>query len=1262
MRGFIANGGDGKNSTIFRMTLSGSLTTLAPNVSPYPGSLVFADIRYPNPRPLSPGRLRLEPIFGWFPGFGRASPSHFRSIREPRSSRLVAGLRSLLVCSFAMLMASTPSRTFGQDQPASFGSAATGQNVIVAISGKAEFSAAGTTNWIPVTLNQTLAVGDRVRTGEKSRATIRLPNLTVFRINEGSTLEIRKPVQSKDKPSLDLKTGAAYFFGRGKPGEMDLRTPTVTAAIRGTEFNVAVAEDGQTTFTLIEGETDLVSAAETLSLKAGEQALVQPGTAPIKTPFVQAINVIQWALYYPGVLDVNELALEPDGKEALSESLQAYAQGDLNKAIAAYPSERVLQTGAGRIYAAALLLAAGQVDRAEAILSGLPENETKLVILSDALKRMVAAVKGLELANVPLPSGVESSSSWLLAQSYYLQAQLKLDEARSTARQATEIAPIFGFAWERLAELEFSFGRTDGAKAALDKSLAVSPLNAQAWALRGFILAAENQIARARETFDKAISMDSSLGNAWLGRGLCRIRQGEIERGREDLQTAAALEPNRSLLRSYLAKAFDARHDAANARREIEQARRLDPNDPTVWLYSALLNYEQHDVNRAIEDLERSLDLNDNRRVYRSGFLLDQDRAVRSASLANVYLAGGLSEVSVREASRAVAYDYSNYSAHRFLADSFNALRDPTRFNLRYETAWFNETLLADLLSPVGAGALSQHVSLYEYSKLFEADRLGLNSSSQVRSDGQFAQFASQYGTFGNASYALDVEYQNNRGVRPNNDLSRIEWYSKIKQQLTPQDTVFLLAKYQDFHSGDNFQYYNPDHSFRPNFYFDEIQSPHVVGAYHREWSPGMHTLFLAGSLDNQQRFGDSGVAVPLVDRNATGMVTRVLTPMFDVSYQSDLSLYTTELSQIFQWQHSTLVAGTRYQNGEFDTHNRLDIVPGSPFALVFPKPASESMLSEDFERTSGYAYFTQDFWNRLHLTGGLTYDWLIYPLNHRTVPLIGVESEREQWSPKVGLVLDASEVASVRAMYSRFLGGVSFDESYRLEPAQLAGFGQAYRSVISESVVGSVAGPRYEVAGAGLDLKLKSRTYAGVQAEWLQSKLDGDVGGFARPLPIITTGLQRKLDYTERSAAVYTRQLIGDHWSAGGSYTARDSSLRAWFPEIASTTAGGADVSARATLHQLNGHLLFNHLSGVFSRFDANWYSQSNRGYTPDIPGDEFPQLDIYVGYRFPRRLGSMTLGVLNLNDRDYRLNPLNVYSELPRERVFMARLRLQF
>ena len=50
------------------------------------------------------------------------------------------------------------------------------------------------------------------------------------------------------------------------------------------------------------------------------------------------------------------------------------------------------------------------------------------------------------------------------------------------------------------------------------------------------------------------------------------------------------------------------------------------------------------------------------------------------------------------------------------------------------------------------------------------------------------------------------------------------------------------------------------------------------------------------------------------------------------------------------------------------------------------------------------------------------------------------------------------------------------------------------------------------------------------------------------------------------------------------------------------------------------------------------------------------------FAGYRFPRRKAELTLGVLNLTDQDYRLNPLTLYDELPRGRTFMSQLRFSF
>ena len=81
------------------------------------------------------------------------------------------------------------------------------------------------------------------------------------------------------------------------------------------------------------------------------------------------------------------------------------------------------------------------------------------------------------------------------------------------------------------------------------------------------------------------------------------------------------------------------------------------------------------------------------------------------------------------------------------------------------------------------------------------------------------------------------------------------------------------------------------------------------------------------------------------------------------------------------------------------------------------------------------------------------------------------------------------------------------------------------------------------------------------------------------------------------------------------------------------------------------------------------NWYLQDSLGrtypggtaQTATLPGDEFPQLNLMVGFRLKRQRGEITIGVMNLTGENYRLNPINSYEEFPRERVFYARLRFR-
>jgi tetratricopeptide (TPR) repeat protein len=1151
-----------------------------------------------------------------------------------------------------------------QAQPVASGSDAQ-EILILELQGKVEIMPEGSKTWVLTQTNQVLRPFDRLRTGVDARAALRWSDQSVIPIAALTEIEILPPNDAKAESGLHLVRGVISFFHRDTPGRIRIITHGAIAGIEGTEFVLAednADTDARTTISVIDGKVRFngTNAIPGLLLTNGEQAFVEGGKTPVRTAGFIANNVLQWCLYYPAVLDLHDLPLTAEENETFGESLAAYRSGDLLAALAKYPASNASSSDAVRVYHAALMLSVGQVEKADSILSTLSavEASERFPRLTLALRRLIAAVK-----RQPDPSKLNPQlATEFLAASYFEQSRAvpgaSLQSALALATEAVTNSPEFGFGWERVAELEFSFGHTRNALDALEKSLVLAPRNAQALALKGFLLAAQNRTREAILWFDRALAVDSALGNAWLGRGLCRIRRGDAADGRQDLLIAAALEPQRAALRSYLGKGFGDSGDFRRATHELDLAKHLDPADPTAWLYSALLNEQDNRVNQGIGELEKSQQLNDNRSVYRSQLLLDQDHAVRSANLAALYRDAGMGEVSVGEAARAVTYDYANDAAHLFLSDSFNALRDPTRFNLRYETVWFNELLLANLFAPVGAGRLSQPVSSQEYSRLFQADGFSFASSTDVRTDGQVHEVYSLHGARDNSAWSFDLDYQHNNGVRPNNDLSSIDWFTTLKQQVTPQDAAMVLIEYEDYHSGDNFQYYDPSQA-RPHYRFDEYAQPNVVGFWHHEWAPGVHTLALAGRLVTEQHFSDLATPQLLLIENTPGVVSGTDSNSFDAVYNNRIEIYAGELNQVLQWDRVTVSVGGRFQSGTFEAQDRLDN-PGRLQPLFNPSYRNSS--NDRFERVSGYGYLTVEPIDKLWLIGGLAYDKETFPDNFRNPPIASGDEQRSQLGPKAALVWSPLPEATLRGSYTRSLGGVSLDESYRLEPTQLAGFPQAFRSLISESVVGSLSAPAYTTYGAALDLKLGSRTFAELSARQLEASVRQDIGVFALEsfqIPYVPASTPQQLAYRERVLSASLNQLVGDQVVVGANYSLTQSRLHEVLPAV---PVAGANTLDTALLHQGGAYLLFNHPSGFFARAEAQWYYQHSSGYSPALADSDFVQENVFAGWRLAHRRVELQLGILNLGGGDYHLNPLNVYTELPRKRVFEARLNLEF
>ena len=259
---------------------------------------------------------------------------------------------------------------------------------------------------------------------------------------------------------------------------------------------------------------------------------------------------------------------------------------------------------------------------------------------------------------------------------------------------------------------------------------------------------------------------------------------------------------------------------------------------------------------KRVADLDASQQRNDNRSVFRSRLLLDQDRAVGSANLASIYRDLGMTEVSVREAARAVTEDYANASAHLFLADSYYNLLDPTQFNLRYDTVQANEFLLANILSPVGGGRLSQQVSQQDYSKLFTSRRLGhrqFHRGAHGR-DAPSAGLPIRHlrGHLLRAGPGLSPQQ---RRARQQRAWITSQWNTTIKQQITPQDTAMIVGALRGLSvpATTSSTITRPMRGRITNS--PNNSSRTLVSAWHHEWSPGMNTLLLVGPAGGRSDF-----------------------------------------------------------------------------------------------------------------------------------------------------------------------------------------------------------------------------------------------------------------------------------------------------------------------------------------------------------------------------------------------------------------------
>src|SRR5262245_58007183 len=322
---------------------------------------------------------------------------------------------------------------------------------ITSLQNTVESRPAAKTGWTPATLNQPLQGHDRVRTGAASRAALLYADQTLHRLNEKSEVEILPPA-GESPGVLKVLSGKHYFSSRTPKDFGRIETPTVTAAIKGTEFEVDVAENSTVTITMLEGVVQASNAQGSLEVRPGEQAYVEPGKAPVKRTLVHPRDAVAWSFYYPPVLGGADAArLKSQG--AAGESLARAAE----------------------------MLSAGQVDQAKGLideaLKSQPKDPIALALASVTASGENRREDATRLAGEAMAAGPDSPAA-ALAGSIAAQGAFDIEKAAQLSEKAAKLDPGNAEAKARAAELAMAQGDLSRARVFAGEAVKTAPGNA----------------------------------------------------------------------------------------------------------------------------------------------------------------------------------------------------------------------------------------------------------------------------------------------------------------------------------------------------------------------------------------------------------------------------------------------------------------------------------------------------------------------------------------------------------------------------------------------------------------------------------------------------------------------------------------------------------------------------------------------------------------------------------------------------------------
>lgn len=447
--------------------------------------------------------------------------------------------------------------------------------------------------------NTPLFARDMVFTSSQARATILFSDGSEVYLNHDSEVTLLDPIASIANKAPLFKLDRGEAFVRSRPDHI-IAAPAALVAVRGTEFLLSVAADGETTIRVATGNVDFFNSYGAVRISAGQMSDASVGSAPTPPVIIPAGELTyEWTFSIDRVQIDREQRFTPDSPDRLRADLAGVRASDASSA-------------ANRLRIGDILSDAGRYDDAAAAYSAAYAQApaaTTALRLGYAylhLNRLDEADAAFDLA-ARLPAATVARAWTALRERKFQQAAaLATPDASQPDSLGDEANLVCGIA-RSLADVK---QRASGEKTLKDLAdRASGPFAAQAAAWLAFDLADDGEELAAAAWARRAVDRDPGSAVAHTALAVAYFGRNQIGDAGREANTALALNPREALSQTIAAQTLLAAGRPRDAARMAARAVAVQRIEPEPYCVLGTADYQLGDYVHAEKELRCALSI-----------------------------------------------------------------------------------------------------------------------------------------------------------------------------------------------------------------------------------------------------------------------------------------------------------------------------------------------------------------------------------------------------------------------------------------------------------------------------------------------------------------------------------------------------------------------------------------------------------------------------------------------------------------------------